>query len=170
MLEKLFGKKKEEVTKPEQEVIVSPVTGTLIPIEEVPDPTFGKKMMGDGFAVAPKEGSLVAPVSGEVIQVFPTKHAIGIRTPGQLEILIHIGLDTVNLNGEGFTLHVKEGDQVKMGDLLVDFDLSLIKEKAASTITPVIITNMEMVEQMMKDKIVDVEAGQTPLLRVMLPV
>ncbi|GAE30949.1 PTS sugar transporter subunit IIA [Halalkalibacter hemicellulosilyticus] len=164
MLKKLFGKK--ERTKPTEEQIYSPLTGTLIPIEEVPDPTFSEKMMGDGFAVAPTEGKVVAPVDGDVIQVFPTKHAIGMKTAGDLEILIHIGLDTVNLGGEGFITHVKEGDHVKRGDVLVEFDIDVIKKKATSSITPVVVTNVEKIAQMSKESHIDVIGGETEVLTV----
>ncbi|MFC0558202.1 PTS sugar transporter subunit IIA [Halalkalibacter alkalisediminis] len=168
MLKKLFGLGKKEATpiQPQEEVIHAPLTGKLLAIEEVPDPTFAQKMMGDGLAIVPTEGKVVAPVTGEVIQVFPTKHAIGIKTIGGLEILLHIGLETVNMKGEGFTTHIKEGDQVKVGDLLVDFDLALVEGRAASTITPIVITNMELIESMKKEEINEVVAGETPVLSI----
>ncbi|WP_100407036.1 PTS sugar transporter subunit IIA [Bacillus solitudinis] len=167
MFKKLFGldkDKKAESVQPEQEIVLSPLSGRLVAIEEVPDPTFSQKMMGDGFAVEPSNGHVVSPVSGEIVQVFPTKHAIGIKTVGGLELLIHIGLETVNMKGEGFTAHIKQGDQVKTGDPLVDFDLELVKEKAVSTITPVIITNFDDVDSFEKEKAREVIAGETPLL------
>ncbi|GAE33551.1 PTS sugar transporter subunit IIA [Halalkalibacter akibai] len=168
MFKKLFGLDKKEASpiQPTEEIIHSHLTGKLIPIEDVPDPTFAQKMMGDGFAVVPTEGKVLSPVSGEVIQVFPTKHAIGIKTPGGLELLIHIGLETVNMNGEGFTTHIKEGDRVKVGDLLVEFDLALVEERAASTITPLVITNMDQLDSMTKETEDTVIAGETPLLNV----
>lgn len=168
MLKKLFGFGKKEAApiQPKEEVIHSPLTGKVVAIEEVPDPTFAQKMMGDGFAIVPVDGKVVAPVTGEVIQVFPTKHAIGIKTEGGLEILLHIGLETVNMKGEGFITHIKEGDQVKTGDLLVNFDLELIEEKAASTITPIIITNMDRVDSMIKEEITDAIAGETAVLSI----
>jgi PTS system glucose-specific IIA component len=170
MLKKLFGLGKKEASpvQPQQEVIHAPITGKLVAIEDVPDPTFGQKMMGDGVAIEPTEGKVVAPVDGEIMQVFPTKHAIGIKTKGGLELLLHIGLETVNMKGEGFTTHVKEGDKVQVGDTLVDFDLALIKEKAASTITPIVITNMDHMDSVIKESATDVVRGETPLLTVKL--
>ncbi|MEZ0117883.1 PTS sugar transporter subunit IIA [Heyndrickxia coagulans] len=136
---KLFQK------KPKEERIFAPVRGQVVAIEEVPDPTFSEKMMGDGIAIKPTEGLLVAPFDGEVVQVFPTKHAIGLRGASGLELLIHIGLETVTLNGEGFETAVKAGDKVKKGDTLITFDLALIQEKATDTITSIVVTNGEAV-------------------------
>ncbi|WP_062352494.1 PTS sugar transporter subunit IIA [Bacillus kwashiorkori] len=138
MLKKLFGKKETSSNKVE---LTAPLTGTLLPLEQVPDPVFSEKMMGDGIAIEPTEGKVVSPVDGEILQVFPTKHAVGIKANNGAEILIHIGLETVGMGGEGFTAHVAEGSKVKQGDLLITVDLDLVKEKAKSTITPMIITN-----------------------------
>ncbi len=170
MLKKLFGlgKKEAEQVQPQQEVVVSPITGKLVNIEEVPDPMFAQKMMGDGVAIEPTEGKAVAPVAGEIVQVFPTKHAIGLKTKGGIELLLHIGLETVNMKGEGFTAHVKEGDKVNVGDTLVEFDLDLINEKATSTITPIVITNMEAVASLEKETAAETVAGETPLLTLKL--
>lgn len=121
--------------------VYAPLTGKVISLENVPDPTFSGKMMGDGIAIEPTEGLVVSPVEGEVTLTFPTKHAIGIVSSEGTEILIHVGLETVQLEGEGFEVHVKKGDKVKPGDRLLTFDLELIAEKAASLITPVIVTN-----------------------------
>lgn len=146
---KLF-KKKEKVT---DIVLTAPISGKMLALENVPDPVFAKKMMGDGIAVDPVNGKVVSPIDGKIIQVFPTKHAVGISTNNGVEILIHIGLDTVNLNGEGFTSHVNEGDQVKQGELLISFEIDLVREKAKSTVTPIIITNTEdMAEISFNDK------------------
>ncbi|MEC5424659.1 PTS system trehalose-specific EIIBC component [Virgibacillus sp. C22-A2] len=123
------------------EVIYSPLSGSVIQLENVPDPTFSQKLMGDGLAIEPSDGSVLAPIDGEVVQLFPTKHAIGLQSKSGIEVLIHIGLETVSLDGEGFEAHVKQGDKVRVGDPLVTFDLEYIKEKAASHITPIIITN-----------------------------
>ncbi|MDO6658490.1 MULTISPECIES: PTS glucose transporter subunit IIA [Bacillaceae] len=146
MLKKLFGKKE----KPSEEVIYAPLNGDVVELEKVPDPTFSQKMMGDGVAIEPKDGKVVSPVNGKVIQFFHTKHAVGIESESGLEILIHVGLETVNMGGEGFEGHVKEGDKVKVGDPLITVDLDLVKEKAASTITPVIITNADVLENVEK--------------------
>ncbi|WP_353855457.1 PTS glucose transporter subunit IIA [Bacillus sp. Bos-x628] len=150
MLKKLFafGKKQEDA---KEEVIYSPVDGELMDMTDVPDPVFSQKMMGDGVAVKPSNGEIVSPVEGEIIQLFHTKHAIGIRTLSGLELLIHIGLETVGLNGEGFKAHMKEGDKVKIGDPLMSCDLDLIEEKAASTVTPIVIMNGDMIERLDKE-------------------
>jgi glucose-specific phosphotransferase system IIA component len=127
----------------EEETFVSPMTGKLLPITEVPDQVFSQKMMGDGFAIDPAEGVVVSPVEGEIVNVFPTKHAIGIRSKGGREILIHIGIDTVNLQGEGFKSFIAEGDAVKPGQKLMEVDLDVIRDKAPSPITPVLFTNLQ---------------------------
>ncbi|WP_342706606.1 PTS glucose transporter subunit IIA [Alkalibacterium thalassium] len=118
-----------------------------------------KKMMGDGLGIIPTEGVLVSPVEGKVIQVFPTKHAVGIQSDFGAEILIHIGLETVNMNGEGFETFVKEGDTIKIGQKLITFDLELIDEKATSTVTLVVITNGDQIEIVRKDECQEVQAG-----------
>lgn len=120
---------------------VMPIEGTIIPITEVDDLVFSEKMMGDGFAIVPATGSVVSPVDGVIMNVFPTKHAIGIKSKQGQEILIHVGLDTVNLKGEGFTVFVKEGDQISKGTEILMVDLDFIKKSAPSTVTPVIFTN-----------------------------
>jgi sugar PTS system EIIA component len=162
MFNKLFGKK--EVKK--EETIVAPLTGKIVSIEEVPDPTFSQKMMGDGIAIEPTEGVVVSPVDGEIVQFFHTKHAIGIQSESGAEILIHVGLETVNMNGEGFEGHVNVGDKVKAGDKLLSFDLDLIKEKAASTVTPIVITNGDAVESLDKRAASEATKGETSLLQI----
>lgn len=126
--------------------ILSPVNGEVLELSEVPDEVFSAKMLGDGFAVLPAENRIYAPVDGEITVLFPTKHAVAITTKEGLEVLVHIGVDTVKLGGEGFTAHVNQGDRVKKGELLLTLDLELIKEKARSMISPVIITNMDKVK------------------------
>ena len=100
-------------------------------------------MVGDGFAIKPAEGKVFSPVNGTVVTVFPTKHAIGIAADNGTEILIHIGIDTVNLKGEGFTSHIEQGDIVEQGQLLMEMDLDYIAKNASSIITPVVFTNLE---------------------------
>lgn len=121
---------------------VAPISGELLPITEVPDPVFSGKMMGDGFAIKPSDGTVVSPVNGKIINVFPTKHAIGITADNGREVLIHFGIDTVKLNGEGFESLVSEGDEVKAGQPLLKVDLDYIAKNATSTITPIIFTNL----------------------------
>lgn len=131
----LFKKEKKELQ------IYAPVSGKIIPIEEVPDPVFSQKMMGEGVAVIPMDGNIHAPVDGEVIQVAPTKHAVGILAKDGTEILIHVGLETVSLQGEGFQVAVQTGDKVLAGQLLIEVDWEYIKTHAKSTVTPIVITN-----------------------------
>ncbi len=157
---KLFGGK-EEVSK--DGAIIAPLTGRFVPLEEVPDPVFAQKMMGDGFAIEPTEGTVVSPVEGEIVQFFPTKHAIGIKTASGVEVLIHVGLETVSMNGEGFEGHVQVGDKVKVGTKLISFDLALIAEKAKSTVTPIIMTNGDVLETFTKETVSEAVAGDTTL-------
>jgi PTS system glucose-specific IIA component len=153
--------------KPQKEIdIYAPISGKVLSLEEVPDPVFSEKMMGDGMAIEPSDGKVVAPIDGDIIQIFPTKHAVGIKAANGAEILIHIGLETVSMKGEGFESHVSQGDKVKKGDLLVTFDLNLVREKANSTITPVILTNGNMIENIEKKGNDIVTAGEDVLLTV----
>ncbi|WP_110926124.1 glucose-specific PTS transporter subunit IIBC [Bacillus massiliglaciei] len=124
------------------ESLISPIKGELVPITDVPDAVFAEKMMGDGFAIIPEEGLIVAPADGEIVNLFPTKHALGILTEGGREILIHVGIDTVKLEGKGFEALVSQGDKVKAGQPLLKADLDYIKEHATSTITPIVFTNL----------------------------
>ncbi|KGM97022.1 PTS glucose transporter subunit IIA [Clostridium novyi A str. 4552] len=126
--------------------IINPLKGEIIEITKVPDEVFSSKALGDGFAINPSGNQVVAPIDGEIAVLFPTKHAVAIKGDNGLEILVHIGIDTVNLNGEGFTSHVSQGDKVKQGDLLVEFDKYTVESKAKSLITPVVITNMDVIE------------------------
>ncbi|HEY8391297.1 MAG TPA: PTS glucose transporter subunit IIA [Capillibacterium sp.] len=135
--------KKEKIVE-----IKAPVNGETVDLVEVPDEVFAGKMVGDGLAFKPEEGVLYAPADCEVVQVFPTQHAIGLRTAEGLEILIHIGIDTVEMKGEGFKSFVQANQQVKAGEKLMEFDLKLIAEKAKSTLIPLLITNMEMVKDL----------------------
>lgn len=121
--------------------IFSPVNGEIIPIEEVPDPVFNQKMIGEGVALMPAKGDICAPVNGTIIQIAPTKHAIGIRAEDGSEILIHIGLETVSLKGEGFTVAVKMDDKVVVGQPLIKVDWDFIRTHAKSIVTPIVITN-----------------------------
>lgn len=123
--------------------IVAPVNGKVIPLEQVPDPVFSGKVLGDGCAIIPSDGKIYSPVDGEILTVMDTKHAYGFKAENGMEILVHIGLDTVKLEGEGFTTFVKAGDKVKVGDLIAEVDLELLKEKGIDTITPVLIYNSE---------------------------
>ncbi|HLR62818.1 MAG TPA: PTS glucose transporter subunit IIA [Lentibacillus sp.] len=162
MLKKLFGKKEAE----KEVAIFAPLTGKVIPLENVPDPVFSQKMMGDGVAIEPVIETVLAPVKGKIVQLFQTKHAIGLETENGMEILIHIGLETVRLNGEGFISHVHEGDKVNPGDKLITFEMNIIKSKAESVVTPVIITNTAEMQQINVTETKEVTAGQDHILLV----
>ncbi|KPB03698.1 glucose-specific PTS transporter subunit IIBC [Bacillus sp. CHD6a] len=122
--------------------VVMPMTGKLLPISEVPDKIFSQKMMGDGFAIEPTDGKVVSPVAGKIVNLFPTKHAIGIETADGREVLVHVGIDTVNLKGKGFESLVEQGDTVEQGQALLNVDLRIVSEEATSIITPIIFTNL----------------------------
>ena len=125
------------------EEVYSVADGQVIALEQVKDPVFAQKMMGDGFAVEPANGNIVSPVTGTVSSIFPTKHALGLVTEAGLEVLVHIGLDTVSLEGKPFTVHVAEGQKVAAGDLLVTADLDAIRAAGRETSTVVVFTNAE---------------------------
>ena len=133
----LYGKQ----NKNEKLEFVSPVEGKVMELSEVEDKVFSQGLMGNGFAVELTSGTVRAPFSGEVTVVFPTGHAIGMKRADGLEVLIHIGMDTVELNGEGFTLKVKQGDHVNAGDILVEVDLDYIKSKGKSLVSPIVFPN-----------------------------
>ena len=128
------------------EEVYSVADGEVIALEQVKDPVFSQKMMGDGFAVEPANGNIVSPVSGTVSSIFPTKHALGLVTEAGLEVLVHIGLDTVSLEGKPFTVHVAEGQKVAAGDLLVTADLDAIREAGRETSTIVVFTNADAIQ------------------------
>ncbi|GGA84459.1 PTS system trehalose-specific EIIBC component [Ornithinibacillus halotolerans] len=150
-----------------EQLIYAPISGDVIPLNKVPDPTFAEKMMGDGIAIEPSEGKVVAPFDGEVIQIFPTKHAIGLKSDLGLELLIHIGIETVGLKGEGFETHIEAGQRVNAGDVLVTFDLEFIRKRAKSLITPIIVTNGNEFAPLKKTEEKDVVALDSILLGTM---
>ncbi|TVW64970.1 PTS beta-glucoside transporter subunit IIBCA, partial [Streptococcus pneumoniae] len=124
-----------------KKMIFSPISGEIIPLSDVQDKTFSDKLIGDGVAIIPSEGKVYAPFDGKITNIFPTKHAIGLKSDEGVELLIHIGLDTVELKGQGFISHVEEGDRVFKNQLIFEMDLNLIKTKGYETVTPVIVTN-----------------------------
>lgn len=128
------------------EEVYSVADGQVVALEQVKDPVFAQKMMGDGFAVEPVNGNIVSPVSGTVSSIFPTKHALGLVTEAGLEVLVHIGLDTVSLEGKPFTVHVAEGQKVAAGDLLVTADLDAIRAAGRETSTVVVFTNGDVIK------------------------
>ena len=134
------------------EEVYSVADGEVIALEQVKDPVFSQKMMGDGFAVEPANGNIVSPVSGTVSSIFPTKHALGLVTEAGLEVLVHIGLDTVSLEGKPFTVHVAEGQKVAAGDLLVTADLDAIRAAGRETSTVVVFTNGDAIKSVKLEK------------------
>lgn len=137
MFKGLFGKKEKN------NKLYAPLKGEAVLLENIEDPMFAQKILGDGIAIEPSEGKVYSPADGTVSMIADTKHAIGINTQDGLELLIHIGMDTVALKGEGYTSKVEAGASVKKGDLLMEFDMDFIKEKGYSCVTPMIVTNMD---------------------------
>jgi glucose PTS system EIICBA or EIICB component len=148
------------------EVFVSPIKGEIKEITEVPDQVFAGKMMGDGFAIVPSEGLVASPVDGKIVNLFPTKHAIGILSDGGREILIHVGIDTVNLKGQGFETLVSENERVVKGQPLLKVDLDYIKEHATSTITPIVFTNLAEGEKIVIEKQGLVDVKQEGIIKI----
>lgn len=159
MFKNLFKKPKLDV--------YAPISGKLKDITEVPDPVFNQKMVGDGVAIEPANGEIVSPIDGEIVQIPDSKHAIGLKDKNGIEILIHIGLETVSLNGHGFTSKVVEGDTVKVGDPLMVMDLSFVQEHAEGTITPVLIPDSNKHGyEIKKEDIHEVNAGKTKIFSI----
>ena len=130
---KLFGKPMDE--------LCAPAAGNAVPVSQVPDPTFAEELLGKGIAIEPTEGKIYAPCDGTVDMMFETGHAVSLVADCGAEILIHVGLETVSLKGEHFTIHAATGDKVKKGDLLIEFDLEAIKAAGFNTITPMVVCN-----------------------------
>ena len=134
-LKKMFGGKEDK------KVVLAPVSGKAVSLKEVNDPTFSQEILGKGVAIIPSEGKIVAPADGTLSVFFETKHAVSISAENGAEIIVHVGLDTVNLKGKHFTAHKQQGDKVKAGELLLEFDMEAIKAAGYDVITPVIICN-----------------------------
>ena len=122
---------------------VAPTAGAAIPLEEVNDAVFSQKILGDGLAIQPAEDTICAPLGGEITSLPDSKHAVGLRGDNGMEILIHVGIDTVNLQGKYYEAHVKVGDKVRTGDLLLTFDRAAIEAAGYETVTPVLLTNTD---------------------------
>ncbi|MCY8208880.1 beta-glucoside-specific PTS transporter subunit IIABC [Bacillus subtilis] len=160
VLIQIFGYGEDIAAQPEkeqlqtnEETVYAPFSGKVIPLSSVPDEVFSSGAMGQGLAIEPSDNKLFAPLDGTVVMVAPTKHAIGLRSASGVELLVHIGLDTVTLDGTPFSLKVKEGDTVKKGEVLVEFDKAFIEEKGLTTITPVIITNSHAYQEILIEEI-----------------
>ena len=145
-------------------LVASPVNGKAVKLESVPDAVFADKILGDGMAVIPEDGRFVSPVDGEIISVAESLHAIGIQTEDGVELLVHIGIDTVKLQGKGFIVHVKEGDKVKKGELIAEVDLNVLKENELNAITPVIICGSDDMELIHIEGMV--KAGDDTIIKV----
>ncbi len=133
----------EKKIEPAAKTLYAPLKGNVIPREEIPDETFASGVLGDGVGIEPEVGEVVAPFEGEISSVTDTRHAIGITGPGEMEVLIHVGIDTVNMHGDGFEIFVSEGEKVKAGQKLMTFDISKIKAAGYSTTTAVLLTNSD---------------------------
>lgn len=139
----IFSRFKTKENKNNGKVLVSPLAGEVVALESVNDPVFAEKTMGDGVAIIPSEGKLYAPVSGVVEALFPTGHAIAINGDNGINVMLHIGIDTVQLEGKGFTAHVKQEDRVEQGQLLITFDIDTIKAEGYETTTMVVLPESE---------------------------
>lgn len=139
----LFGRKKN----PNAGKVFAPAAGTVVPISEAPDKAFSEKIVGDGVAIVIEEGTIRSPVDGAVNNVADTLHAYGIETADGLELLVHVGINTVELSGQGFSCKVRNGQKVKKGDVLCEVDLGLLREKGYPLHTPVLITNADELKQ-----------------------
>ncbi|WP_102028096.1 glucose-specific PTS transporter subunit IIBC [Salirhabdus sp. Marseille-P4669] len=156
----------EVASATENTTLVAPLSGQAVALEEVPDQVFSEKMMGDGIAIIPTDGKLVSPIDGEVVTVFPTKHAITLKSTEGVELLIHMGLDTVQLKGEGFDIKVQDGQKIKKGDQLANFDLTKVQEAGYNIITPIIIANGDQFKITEAKTGADVVAGQDAVIEV----
>ncbi len=166
-VDKVVENKEEKVNEKEIQgkvintiILSSPLTGNAQDLSETPDEAFASKMMGDGAVVTPVDGNVVAPADGVISFVFPSKHAVGLTTTDGLELLVHIGIDTVKLDGKGFETFVKDGDKVKKGDKLLSFDLEFVKDNAPSLASPCICTALSSKQQVRLLKTGEVKAGE----------
>jgi PTS system glucose-specific IIA component len=130
--------------------IIAPLSGEIVAIEDVPDVVFAEKIVGDGIAIRPTGNKMVAPCDGEIGKIFETNHAFSLESDTGIELFVHFGIDTVELKGEGFTRIAQEGQKVKAGDTIIEFDLEFLKEKAKSILTPVVISNMDEIKELQK--------------------
>ena len=155
----LFKKKEEKGIE-----IGSPVKGKAVPLSQVSDPTFGEEILGKGVAIQPEDGKIYAPADGTIEMLFDTKHAVSMTTTEGVELLVHIGLDTVALKGEHFTAHKGNGDAVKKGDLLISVDLEAVKAAGYDVITPMVVCNTSDYQTVEAVTGSDVNPGDTVLI------
>jgi len=145
--------------------IIAPISGDIVAIEDVPDVVFAEKIVGDGIAIRPTGNKMVAPCDGEIGKIFETNHAFSLESTSGIELFVHFGIDTVELKGEGFTRIAQEGQKVKMGDTIIEFDLEVLKKKAKSILTPVVISNMDEIKELQKMS-GSVEVATDPVLKI----
>ncbi|GMX66633.1 PTS glucose transporter subunit IIA [Paenibacillus elgii] len=162
----MFKKSFFSTKRKTEEILISPMTGRVLAMEDVPDPVFSNKKAGLGIAVDPEAGTVVSPVDGVLVHLFRTKHALWIRGESGLDILIHIGLDTVYMQGEGFKALAGSGERVKTGQPLSEFSLDLVRKKAASAITPMFLITPSQIEHAEIELPDRAEMGVTPLMKV----
>lgn len=143
--------------------VFAPCAGKVLALQEVKDPTFSAEILGQGVAIVPFDGKFYAPADGMVTTVFPTGHAAAIKTSDGAEVLLHIGLDTVKLNGKHFTIRAEEGQQVKKGDLILEADLEAVREAGYDTATPIVISNTEIYDKVEIADAEEVAAGDVIL-------
>ncbi|MDX7986032.1 PTS glucose transporter subunit IIA [Xenorhabdus sp. 12] len=145
--------------------IIAPLSGEIVNIEDVPDVVFAEKIVGDGIAIKPAGNKIVAPVDGTIGKIFETNHAFSIESDSGIELFVHFGIDTVELKGEGFKRIAEEGQRVQKGDLVLEFDLAFLEERAKSTLTPVVISNMDEIKELSKVN-GSVVVGESVIMRI----
>lgn len=158
--------KKEETRTVDTLEIMAPISGEAVPLAQVPDETFAGGLMGNGIAIKPSEGILKAPFDGKVAHIVKSNHAVILEHSSGMQLLLHIGIDTVSLKGSGFVSHIATGDQVKAGQTLIEFDLDGIRAAGCDTISPVIVTNTEESTPQVEGRYGQVTAGQDLILIV----
>ncbi|WP_343192212.1 PTS glucose transporter subunit IIA [Buchnera aphidicola (Formosaphis micheliae)] len=161
-----FFKKKNDESKIIN--IVSPISGKIIKIEKVPDKVFSKKIVGDGVAIEPTGHEILSPINGTIETIFKTLHAFSILSCDGIELLVHFGIDTINLKGKGFIQIAKESQTVKMGDKIILLDLPFLKKHSKSIITPIVISNVEKIKSIKKIFCSNAIAGQTSIMHIKL--
>ncbi|SFN63836.1 PTS glucose transporter subunit IIA [Xenorhabdus japonica] len=145
--------------------IIAPLSGEIVNIEDVPDVVFAEKIVGDGIAIKPTGNKIVAPVDGTIGKIFETNHAFSIESDSGIELFVHFGIDTVELKGKGFKRIAEEGQRVQKGDLVLEFDLAFLEERAKSTLTPVVISNMDEIKELTKVS-GSVIVGESVIMRI----
>ncbi|MEI6895918.1 MAG: PTS glucose transporter subunit IIA [Psychromonas sp.] len=145
--------------------LIAPLSGEIVAIEDVPDVVFAEKIVGDGIAIRPTGNKMVAPCDGVIGKIFETNHAFSLESDTGIELFVHFGIDTVELKGEGFTRIAQEGQKVKAGDTIIEFDLEFLKKNAKSILTPVVISNMDEIKELQKMS-GNVEVATDPVLKI----